>query len=171
MPPSLYVIALGSNQRHMRFSGPRRVLFAALNAMQDERITIRKSSRPVTSRPVGPSRRSYANGAALIETTMRPDELLRKLKQIERHFGQRRGQRWSKRTLDLDIILWEKGSYSSGVDDLVIPHPHFRERDFVLGPIAMIAADWRDPISGLSIAQLASRLNQPKPLDRKALRP
>ncbi len=75
---------------------------------------------------------------------------------IERVFGRdRRGQRWRSRTLDLDIVLWSGGTWYG--PRLAIPHPLFRQRDFVLRPAAQIAPDWRDPVSGLTLRQLAAR--------------
>ncbi len=121
-------------------------------------------SAVITSAPLGPSRRRYANAAALVSTELSPLALLHRLQDIERHFGRvRRGQPWQARTLDLDIILWSGGMWAES--DLSIPHPALRTRNFVLTPAAMIAPDWRDPVTGLTIRQLQSRFNRPKPLD------
>ena len=78
--------------------------------------------------------------------------------------GRRRGQRWGDRVLDLDIILWSGGVWRSA--DLKIPHPAFTQRRFVLDPACTIAADWRDPLSGLTVAQAQARLTRPRPLPR-----
>ncbi len=169
MPSYHYLIALGSNQRHVRMGNPSNVLKHALDAMTAEGIAVHSLSRTMLSRPLGPSQRNYANSVAIAETDKYPNQLLAALKKIEKNFGGRRGQTWSRRTLDLDIILWSEGIFFSAFPRLTIPHPHFRERHFVLAPASTIAARWRDPVSGLSIAQLAWRLNHPKPLDRKTL--
>ncbi|VAW00800.1 2-amino-4-hydroxy-6-hydroxymethyldihydropteridinepyrophosphokinase [hydrothermal vent metagenome] len=169
MPTSRYLIALGSNQRHLRFGNPSNVLKHALAAMTAKGIAVQFKSPVMHSRPLGPSQRTYANSAAIIETKIWPSQLLMVLKKIERDFGKRRGQTWSRRTLDLDIILWSEGVFSSGFPKLTIPHHASANDIFVLAPAGTIAAHWRDPISGLSIAQLAWRLNHPKPLDRKAM--
>ena len=68
--------------------------------------------------------------------------------------------RWRARTLDLDLILWSGGCWADAV--LVIPHRAFRGRSFVLDPAARIARDWRDPITGLSLAHLHHRLGKRK---------
>ncbi|MGC1270782.1 MAG: 2-amino-4-hydroxy-6-hydroxymethyldihydropteridine diphosphokinase, partial [Croceibacterium sp.] len=119
----------------------------------------------LASDPVGPSLRRYANGAALLETALEPHELLAALKRIERQYGRTaRGQRWSSRVIDLDIVLWSGGCF--GAPGLVVPHRLFRERGFVLGPARAIAPGWRDPVSGLTVRQLHGRLTSPLPLPR-----
>jgi 2-amino-4-hydroxy-6-hydroxymethyldihydropteridine diphosphokinase len=157
-----YLIALGSNQRHRVLGRPAAVLHAAL-AQLPGRVEI---AAPVQhSAPLGPSRRRYANGAAVIATDLRPEALLAALKAIERHFGRRRGgQPWRARVLDLDIVLWSGGCWAS--HGLIIPHPLFRDRTFVLGPASVIAPRWRDPLSGLTVRQLKARLTRPHPLPR-----
>ncbi|WP_108812395.1 2-amino-4-hydroxy-6-hydroxymethyldihydropteridine diphosphokinase [Sphingorhabdus sp. Alg231-15] len=157
MPDTRFLIALGSNQRHVRHGPPRAVLNAALTKLAQQGLTVLKYSSTIASRPVGPSSRAYANAAAIIETGLDPVDLLNLLKTIESHFGARRGQAWSRRVLDLDIILWSEGPFSSADPELTIPHPLLRERPFVLRPSVEIAPDWRDPVTGLTIAQIASR--------------
>lgn len=153
-----YLIALGSNMRHRRIGAPRRVIAAAIAAMADNGIALLAVSPLMRSRPVGPSQRDYVNGAALIETPLAPPALLAALKGMERAFGRRRRtRRWSARVIDLDIILWSGGIWTSERPRLTIPHPAFRQRDFVLHPARSIAGDWRDPVTGLSIAQIAAR--------------
>lgn len=153
-----YLIALGSNRRHHRFGPPRTVLGAALKMIEQADIRLVAAAPIYTTAPVGPSTRSYANSAALVSTPLPPQKLLRKLKEIEAHFGRRRGQRWSSRTLDLDIILWDGGTFHA--KNLTIPHILFRKRDFVLRPANDIAAHWRDPVTGLTVRHLFARLGK-----------
>ena len=158
-----YLIALGSNQRHARHGAPDRVLLAALAALEGEGIRVVRAGPVIRSAPIGPSLRRYANSAAVVETDLLPDALLTALKQIERAFGRTRGgQRWSTRVLDLDIVLWRGGAWSS--PGLTVPHVAYRSREFVLAPALAIAADWRDPLSGLTVRQLLHRLRRAKPL-------
>ena len=119
------------------------------------------ASRVHTSRPVGPGTRSYANAVALIESDLAPMKLLRKLKKIERAAGRRRGRRWGDRPLDLDIIAWSGGIWAS--PGLVIPHPAFRVRRFVLAPLCEIVPYWRDPATHLTARQLLARLDRKRP--------
>ncbi len=160
--PQLYAIALGSNQPHPLYGDPRAVLAAALAALDEAPLRLLAAAPAIASRPIGPSIRSYANGAAIIETELEPLALLAHLKVIEQAFGRRpSGQRWRARVLDLDILLWSGGAFADDV--LCIPHREMRKRAFVLDPLATIASDWRDPISGLSVRHLKARLDRKAP--------
>ncbi len=146
-----YAVALGSNRRG-RHGGPAREVAAALAAIGGVQI----ASRVQTTAPLGPSIRRYANMVAIITSDEAPRALLVRLKSIERAFGRRRGRRWGSRVIDLDIILWSGGSWAD--QQLTVPHPAFRARGFVLDPLAGIAPDWRDPVTGLRVRHLQHRL-------------
>ncbi|VXC96984.1 2-amino-4-hydroxy-6-hydroxymethyldihydropteridine diphosphokinase [Sphingomonas sp. 8AM] len=151
MPASIFLVALGSNRcgRHGR---PRDEVVAAL------RLLGGRAAPVVASAPLGPSTRTFANSAVLIESDEAPPELLARLKAIERGFGRRRGRRWGARVIDLDIILWSGGAWQSPT--LTIPHPAFRARAFVLAPAATIAPEWRVPGSAMTLRQLHARLTR-----------
>jgi 2-amino-4-hydroxy-6-hydroxymethyldihydropteridine diphosphokinase len=154
-----YIVALGSNQRHSHFGRPRAVVAAAMDILDETLGTVVARSAIIDSAPVGPSQRRYANAALLLESKLEPPGLLRCLQEAEAAFGrERRGQRWRARTLDLDIVLWDGGIFAA--PDLLVPHPLFRDRDFVLGPAAAIAPGWRDPLTGLTLRQLHARLTR-----------
>jgi 2-amino-4-hydroxy-6-hydroxymethyldihydropteridine diphosphokinase len=141
------------------------VLAAALERLEAEGVKIVEAAPVLLTDPVGPSHRRYANSAAVIESKLEPPALLALCKRIERAFGRRRGgQRWASRVLDLDVILWSGGPFAAR--DLTIPHPLFRARDFVLAPAAHVAADWRDPVTGLTLRQLHARLTRPRAAHR-----
>jgi len=162
-----YLVALGSNQRHLRHGSPRAVIAAALAALEQAGLRIAASSPVVSSLPVGPSARRYANAAAVIEAVCEPDELLARLQDIEDAFGRcRRGEPWRARVLDLDAVLWDGGCWAG--PGLIIPHAAFRERRFVLDPAVTIAGHWRDPLSGLTLRQLRGRLAHPRPAIRES---
>lgn len=152
-----YAIALGSNRRG-RHGGPAATVRAAAEALS---VTQLSSIRATPA--LGPAGRDFANAAALVDTDLAPTEFLARLKLTERAFGRRAGHRWGPRVLDLDIILWSGGPYEDG--GLVIPHAAFRDRLFVLEPLAEIAPDWRDPITGVTIRQLLARLRRRNPVD------
>ena len=163
----LYLVALGSNRRHPCFGSPASVLAAAYDACAQVGEVI-DTSAVVHTAPVGPAQRRFANAACIIATEREPPAMLTALKGIERAFGRRRGRRWGDRVLDCDIVLWNGGHFAH--PELIIPHPAFRTRRFVLDPAVQIAPDWRDPVSGLTIRQLHARLAAPRPA-RSAQKP
>jgi 2-amino-4-hydroxy-6-hydroxymethyldihydropteridine diphosphokinase len=75
-----------------------------------------------------------------------------------------RAERWGPRTLDLDLILFGGRQLTS--ERLELPHPRLRERAFVLVPLAEIAPDWIDPVSGRNVAELAVALTDRGGLER-----
>jgi 2-amino-4-hydroxy-6-hydroxymethyldihydropteridine diphosphokinase len=141
-------IALGSNlgdrQAHLDFAVARlRDLLTGL------RVSSSIETQPVE---VPDTQASFLNAAAVGETSMSARELLQALLDIERERGRERPYRNAPRTLDLDLIL-----YGGDVIDepgLQVPHPRFKDRWFVLRPLAEIAPDFVDPKSGRTIGQL-----------------
>jgi len=156
MARTSYAIALGSNRRS-RHGSPEANLRAALASIPGVGAVSKIRATPA----LGPAGRSFANAAAIVETELDPDALLAALKAIERDFGRRPGRRWGPRVLDLDIVLWSGGAWDG--PGPIVPHPAFRERAFVLQPLAEIAPDWRDPLSGATMRQLFARLTAPRP--------
>lgn len=165
MSSEYYLIALGSNQRHPQLGSPREVVAAAMDLVDGSLGEVLARSPIIDSAPVGPSLRRYANAALVVESRLDPFEMLASLQYAEHQLGRvRRGQRWRSRVIDLDIVLWSGGVVHA--PQLAVPHPLFRERDFVLGPAASIAPDWHDPITGLTLRQLHARLTRPRPVPR-----
>lgn len=141
------LIALGSNLGSRRATLDRAA--AELNRLPQTRVL--KRSTWFETPPESPGDGgAYLNGAALVETRLRPEELLEELLVLERRFGRTRRQR--ARTLDLDLILWGQERRRSRT--LTLPHPRFRGRAFVLEPGAAVAAGLRDPESGQTLAEL-----------------
>ncbi|GAB4276750.1 MAG: hypothetical protein Kow0056_07510 [Coriobacteriia bacterium] len=86
----------------------------------------------------------FANAVVWLRTTLRADQLLGHLQDIEAALGRERGVRYGPRTIDLDILLFADEEWDT--PELVIPHPRMRERDFVLTPLLAIAPNvcWPD---------------------------
>jgi 2-amino-4-hydroxy-6-hydroxymethyldihydropteridine diphosphokinase len=95
------------------------------------------------------------NGAAVGETTLDARALLDELLSIEQDAGRTRPAPLAPRTLDLDLILY--GNQRIREPGLVVPHPRFRERLFVLEPLAEVAPDLVDPDSGETISALLAQ--------------
>lgn len=157
-----YAIGLGSNRSHGRYGRPRAVIGAALRLLRPI-----AASRIIETAPIGPSSRRFANAAALIESRLAPPDLLDLLKRIERDFGRRGARHWGERVLDLDILLWSGGRWSSA--KLSIPHARLTERRFALDPLTEIAPDWRIPGCGI-VRQHATRLTRRRPVHRSGRR-
>jgi 2-amino-4-hydroxy-6-hydroxymethyldihydropteridine diphosphokinase len=98
----------------------------------------------------------YLNAAAVGETALPARELLDALLIIERERGRERPHPNAPRTLDLDLILL--GALVIEEPGLVVPHPRFRDRRFVLEPLAEIAPELRDPVTGQTIRELLENL-------------
>lgn len=160
---STYLIALGSNRPHHLYGRPEGIVRAAMEEIAALGMVAARSNVAQTA-PLGPAQRRFANAALVLESELAPPSLLAALKRMEREFGRRGAQRWGDRVLDCDIILWSGGIWRS--PGLAIPHRELRNRAFVLGPAAAIAPDWRDPVSGLSLAQCNARLTRARPLPR-----
>lgn len=148
--PSTAYIALGANLGDR--AGTMRSALARIAA--HPRISIGACSSLYDTAPVGPpDQPRYLNAVVEIGTDLAPAELLRVLLGIERELGRERtGAQWSARTIDLDIVLF--GEYAGASEDLAIPHPRFRERAFVLLPLAEIAPHARDPVTGERVESL-----------------
>ena len=152
MAVTSYAIALGSNRRG-RHGSPAETVRAAAAA-----IGARRLSKVRLTAALGPAGRGFANAVAVLESELDPPALLTCLKHVERDFGRRGGRRWGPRVLDLDIVLWSQGAWAG--HGLIVPHPEFRRRRFVLEPLAELIPDWRDPITGATVRQLLHRLGR-----------
>ena len=104
------------------------------------------------SDPVGPpGQPDYVNAVACLETKLEAHLLLDQLQQLEQQHQRVRLEHWGPRTLDLDILLY--GDQQISTERLKVPHPYMPERNFVLWPLAEIAADLQFP-DGRHIDQL-----------------
>lgn len=150
-------IALGSNL------GDREANLAfGLSALPGF-MTNLKHSRWYDTTPVGvsPEQPRYLNGVVIGETELSARDVLDRLLEIEREAGRTRPSLGAPRTLDLDLILF--GDETIEEPGLAVPHPRFRERLFVLEPLAEVAPDWIDPATGLTVSALLRQARQPMP--------
>ena len=141
-------IALGSNVGHRRAH-----LDFAVSTLR-VLLTNLVVSRYYDTVPVGVSgpQAMFLNAAAVGETSLTARKLLDALLAIEQTRGRERPYANAPRTLDLDLILFADAVLNE--PGLTVPHPRFRERTFVLEPLAEIAADLRDPISQRTVGDL-----------------
>ncbi len=150
-------LGLGSNlgNRAENLRGALRELAA------DAHIELTALSHAYETAPWGVTDQpAFLNMAAEIETDLSPLELLNVAKEVEARLGRVRTQRWGPRKIDIDIILW--GDQTLESDALTLPHPGFRERPFVLIPLAEIAPGAADPVTGKTVADLARDAGAPE---------
>ncbi|MFO7847904.1 MAG: 2-amino-4-hydroxy-6-hydroxymethyldihydropteridine diphosphokinase [Balneolaceae bacterium] len=142
------IIALGSN-----LGDRQRVLHSAGLFLKSLSTTQFRKSSIWESEPVGPAKYPFLNAVISIDTQLTPQNLLKKLKQFERATGRdHHPVRWGPRILDLDIIAY--GSLVIQSDTLIIPHPEFSKRLFVLLPLQQVEPEWSDPETGKTVSQL-----------------
>ncbi|MCM1193427.1 MAG: 2-amino-4-hydroxy-6-hydroxymethyldihydropteridine diphosphokinase [Butyrivibrio sp.] len=101
---------------------------------------------------------NFLNGVIEIDTLLGPEELLEALHRIENNAGRERTVHWGPRTLDLDILFYDKLVYESA--DLVIPHPDMQNREFVLKPLSTVAPNYRHPVLGTTVLQELAELEE-----------
>lgn len=118
-------VALGSNiGDRASYLGFARDRLARLPRSRVRALSVVEETAPIGPVPQGP----FLNQMVALETDLSPGELLEQLLAIEREAGRVRGERWGPRTLDLDIVMFERQSVSTDV--LVVPHPELPNRDF-----------------------------------------
>ena len=118
-------IALGSNVgRREVFLASARTAIAAL-----PRTILLAETEVEETAPIGPVEQSpFLNQMIAVQTELSPTELLLALQDIETAAGRTRGERWGPRTLDLDIVLFEKQTVAE--PGLNVPHPELPNRGF-----------------------------------------
>lgn len=127
-------VALGSNLGHReQYLAVARDAIARL-----PRTTLLAASDVEETAPLGPSQPHYLNQMIAIETELSPHDLLDALLAIERENDRVRREKWGPRTLDLDIVKYERHT----VDDelLHVPHPGLRDRDFWQRELAQLTS-------------------------------
>jgi 2-amino-4-hydroxy-6-hydroxymethyldihydropteridine diphosphokinase len=148
-------IALGSNL------GDRRAHLDFAISKLGRLLADLKASRYYETDPFGVSvaQPRFLNAAAVGDAAITPRALLDALLAIEQARDRQRPHVNAPRTLDLDLVLF--GDAVIDEPGLVVPHPRFRERRFVLEPLVEIAPGLRDPVTSLTVAELLQRRGGP----------
>ena len=110
-----------------------------------------------------PGQPDYLNAVLLVSGGSIPQErraldVLARLQQLERRFGRERRERWGPRSLDLDLLWW--GPLRCSSERLVLPHPLWSQRLFVLAPLAAIDGDLVPPGAPMTVGQQLAELER-----------
>lgn len=117
------------------------------------------SSKLLITKPYGPVEQpDFVNGCLKLDTLLNPEELLVFLHEVEAEADRTRELRWGPRTLDLDIIFYDKLVYES--EALIIPHADMQNRQFVLEPLAELCPNYRHPVLGRTVKQMLGELKE-----------
>lgn len=144
-------LLLGSNK-----GDSRQLFFQALNDLEKEVGRIIGLSAVYETEPWGNKDQApFLNQALCIETILKPENLLSVILAIEKKNGRTRVERWAPRTLDIDILYYNKEIIVK--KDLKIPHAEMHHRNFVLIPLAEIAGDFIHPVFNISSAEMLKR--------------
>jgi dihydroneopterin aldolase/2-amino-4-hydroxy-6-hydroxymethyldihydropteridine diphosphokinase len=116
-------------------------LNTAIQGLQNtDGVTVEKVSSYLETEPYGGvAKNTFLNAAVKITTFLTPRELLDEIHRIEAEGGRERKIHWADRTIDIDIVLF--GNKKIAEPDLIIPHPEWQKRDFVLIPLKEIAPE------------------------------
>lgn len=146
-------VAFGSN-----LGDKEKFIDEAIEALSNlPQINIVAISDKIVTEPYGNVEQDvFLNGVMKIETLLPADELLQILQKVEEHAGRERKIHWGPRTLDLDIIFYDDDIISE--DDLIVPHPDMKNRDFVLKPLMQIAPYKLHPVYRKTISDIYAEL-------------
>jgi dihydroneopterin aldolase/2-amino-4-hydroxy-6-hydroxymethyldihydropteridine diphosphokinase len=124
---------------------------------EDEECMVTKVSDFIVTKPVGEVEQDdFLNGALELRTLKSPDELLNFIHEIEKALKRERLIHWGPRTIDLDILFYDKKIIESGT--LTIPHPEMHKREFVLEPLSNIAPEVMHPGLHKTVNELRKKL-------------
>jgi 2-amino-4-hydroxy-6-hydroxymethyldihydropteridine diphosphokinase len=154
LPLSRYLIALGSN-----LGDRQRLLSDACVALRQFGVVQAQSSLYETAPMYLQEQPAFLNAMVVLVSGLGPSELLDELHGAERAAGRHRAVPNGPRTLDLDMVACDR--LVMATERLTIPHPRMTERPFVIFPLLEVELTWVHPVTGQTIATLASALQPP----------
>ena len=154
------LISLGANLGNPRDT-MRRAAIEIIDATNAHAVRASQLYRtPPIGGPTGQG--DFLNAVLALETELEIQDLREALHAVEAKLGRHRQMRWEARPIDLDILLYS--NQRVWTSELKIPHPRMAFRSFVIKPAAEIVPSWRDPVSQMTIGELAGVLEQVRSL-------
>ncbi len=140
---------------------PAQSIARALAELPAHGVTVLRRARLYRSAPVPASDQPwFVNTVAEVASNLAPDALLASLHAVEAAGGRVRRERWEARVLDLDLLDHDGRVHAGGgVGLAALPHPRLAERAFVLLPLAELAPDWKNPVTGRLVGELIAALD------------
>lgn len=125
----------------------------AIKLLKKEGFDIIKTSSIYKTSAWGVSNQAdFLNLVIKGKTKFSPEKLLQKVKQIEKEIGRKPAEKWGPRTIDIDILFYDKKILKTKT--LTIPHPQLYKRKFVLIPLKEMAPRFVHPVLKKTVAQM-----------------
>lgn len=152
----MILVGLGSNLPFCGVppQGNLKLAIAAIGAFAPVEAASRFYRSPAWPDPADPD---FVNAAIAVKTALSPRALLAALHRVEAAFGRRRDRKNAPRTLDLDLLAYDR-IVSAEAGGPTLPHPGIASRSFVLAPICDMAPDWRSPATNLTAREMLTAL-------------
>lgn len=146
-------IALGSN-----LAERETYLSRAIHLLKNQQaVNVVDQSSVYETEPVGyTDQNDFLNMVIKVQTSLSPYELLEQCQSIEQELGRERLVKWGPRTIDLDILLYNREKVE--LDRLKVPHPHMHERAFVMVPLAELDKSIEIPGLNQTASEVLARL-------------
>lgn len=139
----------------------------AVDQLQARDLRLRRVSGIYETEPIGLREQPwFLNQVAEFETELHPLQLLRRTRRVEARLGRKRVIVNGPRTIDIDILLY--GNAVVKTEELVVPHPRYRERRFVLEPLAELNASLKDRETGRTVAEMLDAVRAQPTIVKKA---
>ena len=158
-------VGLGTNLGNLRGNLRNGLLGLSRSGLEPTAVSGVWETEPVNT----PGSEWFLNMAVQLRTQLEPLELLELLQGLERQAGRVRGMPNGPRSLDLDLLLL--GDLVIDEPRLQLPHPRMWERRFVMEPLAEIAPDLHNPVSGRTVAEECLRVRHRSAARRLAPHP
>ena len=146
-PRTAYLL-IGSNQ------GDREALLAqAVEKINKTIGRVKEKSKLYETQAWGVTDQpDFLNQALAVDTTLHAQKVLDEILNIEKEMGRVRTQKWTERTIDIDILMYDDLVIQTPT--LTIPHPALQERNFALIPLMEIAGEVEHPVLHLTIEEI-----------------